>query len=362
MAARLQMSEKEFYLHCFRHRSMILDLGRAVTPAQVQALVEELVANHTLVVVVTDASSCGAKGRQDPGREAIGLRLGDLEGGGKGLARLTGALMERGRATVLRPGRRRAAARIEFARHLAVKLGIHKLVLVDERGGLGANSEKLSFVTASALAGLRRGRRALGGWSSAELAECSLAVQGGIESLNMTTVEGLAAELFSYEGSGTLLSAREYLKVGRLGLDDFAEALRLVAKGEREGFLRRRDLSERSALLLCGYGAWFEGHRLAGIAGLETRAYARRRLGEIVGLYTITRFKGEGVGVRLLDHLVTQGRSMGLRALFACTANARASRFFERAGFCGVEASRLPQAKWAGRKGPPVEAFWLDIC
>ena len=113
---------------------------------------------------------------------------------------------------------------------------------------------------------------------------------------------------------------------------------------------------------VAGYGAWFGGTRLAGVCGLETEAYRRSRVGEVVGLYTITRFQGEGVGVRMIDHLVDVGKEGRLRALFACSSNPRAVAFFERCGFRAVDPDKVPSAKWAGRRADAMPVvLWRDL-
>jgi N-acetylglutamate synthase-like GNAT family acetyltransferase len=144
-------------------------------------------------------------------------------------------------------------------------------------------------------------------------------------------------------------------------VEHFQDAERLLARGEREGFLLPRTEEEKHRLLLAGYGAWFGGTRLSGVCGLETEAYSRRRIGEVVGLYTITRFQGEGVGVRMVDHLVDVANEAGLRALFACTSNVRAAAFFERCGFERVSPDKVPSVKWFGRRGELPMVLWRDL-
>ena len=70
------------------------------------------------------------------------------------------------------------------------------------------------------------------------------------------------------------------------------------------------------------------------------------RAGEIVGLYTITRFKGEGVGERLVSRLVAEAEQRGLAYVFACTVDERAQLFFQRLGFERVAPGAVPAAKW----------------
>ena len=105
-----------------------------------------------------------------------------------------------------------------------------------------------------------------------------------------------------------------------------------------------------------------EGRRLAGIAGLRRDGYTRQKLAEVVGLYTITRFQGEGVGVRLLEELALVAARDGARALFACTSSDRALAFFERNGFSAVDAERVPAAKWEARThARPSAVLWRKL-
>ncbi len=101
---------------------------------------------------------------------------------------------------------------------------------------------------------------------------------------------------------------------------------------------------------------------MGGIAGLRIDAYKRQRLAEVVGLYTITRFQGEGVGVRLVEALAGASARRGCRAIFACTSNDRAAAFFERNGFEPVDVRRVPAVKWKGRgKRRPERVLWRDL-
>ena len=81
---------------------------------------------------------------------------------------------------------------------------------------------------------------------------------------------------------------------------------------------------------------------------VSTHMEAHRAAGEIVGLYTITRFKGEGIGERLVSRLLADAESRGLDYVFACAVDGRAQQFFERLGFERVSAATVPAAKWVG--------------
>ncbi|TMA64969.1 MAG: GNAT family N-acetyltransferase [Deltaproteobacteria bacterium] len=133
-----------------------------------------------------------------------------------------------------------------------------------------------------------------------------------------------------------------------LALDDFAQAERLHERGRREGVLKPRTPEEMAELLASSFGATICGRHLAGVAGLLTVPYATKHAGEIVGLYTITRFKGEGIGERLVSRLLAEAETRGLDYVFACAVDGRAQQFFERLGFERVSAATVPAAKWVG--------------
>jgi len=351
-----QSSEKRFYLQYFRHRAILFHLSAPLQLGMVRPILDELVENQTMVVVVSTRHA---------GRNWVRLTARDVARMGDGLARVSDGLVNDGVAFVDTPTVSSSAA-LRFSCQLSIRLGVNKLVVIDERGGFEGPLGVRSFVKASSL--MRYGGRAQSdpalrdrAWRRSELRLLQNTIRDGVESINLTTPEMAEAELFTYEGAGTLITSGEYAKVEPLRAADFPQALSLIVRGEREGFLLKRSDAERARLLLCGYGAWFEGRRLAGIAAVVTEPYVRQKLAEVVGLYTITRFQGEGVGVRIIEGLVEVARDRGCRALVACTSNARAGAFFERNGFAPASPDALPKAKWKGRGSKRPAVFWRDL-
>jgi amino-acid N-acetyltransferase len=255
-----------------------------------------------------------------------------------------------------------------FAQQLAARLRTYKLVIIESQGGIvDINGQPLSFMDESMLAALLNTGEAE--WAG--LAERRLTLQavraallGGVGSVNLCTLPGTARELFTYEGSGTLFTLADYCTVQKLGIDDFEQVERLIARGQREGLLKRRSTDEIAGLLLDAYGATIGAHHLAGICALTSEPYRTAGAGEITGLYTITRFKGEGVGARLMARLLTDARAAGLAYVFACTTKAHAQAFFERHGFRRVGHDQVPAAKWIGydpRRKQRVAVYRLDL-
>jgi amino-acid N-acetyltransferase len=260
--------------------------------------------------------------------------------------------LRRERVCVLVDGGAEDATYAAIPAALAALLRIPKLVLVDPRGGLlGTAPGRLSFADENVLETLLHEGQAE--WSGlgdrrALLETVRNALRAGVEAVNLCTLEGVAEELFTYTGSGTLFTRGDYCHVGPLALDDFGQAERLLERGQREGLLKARSPDEIAQLLGVGFGATICDRHLAGVAGLLTAPYAAQRAGEIAGLYTITRFKGEGIGERLITRLVAEAEARGLDYVFACAVDERAVQFFSRLDFERVSGDAVPAAKWIG--------------
>jgi amino-acid N-acetyltransferase len=363
--------EKDFYLEQFRGRSVLVALTPECAAERrdlwpLAETVAELVRNETRVVVWWPASTFAAERRLVAAFRRARLALhrratrhapasllrvggGDVSAAGEQVRGRLWEALRRGRLAVLVV---EGDDSLRGAAGFAVALHVPKLVLLDARGGLlGSRPGHLSFVDENVLDTLLRQGEAE--WSGlgdrrAVLAAVHDAVAGGVESVNLCAPETVAEELFTYAGSGTLFTLSDYCHVAPLGLDDYAQAERLLERGQREGVLKIRDRDEIAEVLAAGYGATFRPRQLAGVVGLLTAPYAAERAGEIVALYTITRFKGEGIGERLVNRLVADGERTGLAYVFACAVDDRAKEFFARLGFERVRPDEVPAAKWAG--------------
>ena len=351
----MNRDEKEFYLDSFRGRSIGIYLAPQVHPDEIESVVAELHDNAVLVVLFASNFA--------PGTPVMASNSTTVP-------KVAHELTEAGLVRIQYSSDADPLRTLDLACGVCASIRTHKLVIVHPRGGLEDEGMRDSFVTARTLKQIVEEADELddagdetvtvGGWSVDELAGVLEVLQSGVDSVNLSTPTGLADELFSYEGSGTLFSRLEYCTVKPLSIDDFPQALDLYERGENDGFLLPRGPEERVATLLGAVGAWFEG-RLAGIASLETARYAEQGLAEVVGLYTITRYHGEGVGVRLLDYLANQVTRGGLKGLFACARHEKAEEFFVRNGFEPVSPSAVPAAKWEGREGDKPKVFMRSL-
>lgn len=343
----MEFSERAFYLREFRGRTLALVLPAQAQPEALAGVAEPLAA------LAASGARVLAIGREQAGLAALGAApVLDAES-----PRLAGAVWRALRESP-RVGIRCASADADAfaaeAAALTLRLGVFKLVWLSSGGGLrGSDGARLSFVDLAELRVLLAAdvvedspqRQAMWDEIAGVLAQGEVAV-------NVCSPAGLAAELFSYEGSGTLFTRERYIQVRPLGVDDYAAAADLIARGVREGYLAPRTPEQVDAVLASGFGAFIAldavrgGGALAGFGALLDGGDGRS--GEVAALYTLTRFLGEGVGMHLLRFARQEARARGYARIFACTTSERVSAFFARNGFAEVAASALPAAKWRG--------------
>jgi amino-acid N-acetyltransferase len=331
-------SEKGFYLSEFRGRTLAI-AARAedlLQPAPLELLLKELETNATRVVLLSTE-------RRLVERIAGGSAVAPAEPRFAG--RIWRALLRRPRVGVAVED---GAAFPRLCREIVLELVLSKLLWVDPGGGVrrpegGRRSfvdlEELRRLLAEGVPGETPARRAL-------LVEIEQALAAGLAAVNLSTLEGLADELFTYAGTGTLLTRERYVEVRRLGLDDYDAAHHLIARGVEEAYLAPRPPEQVEQVLACGFGAFVEGRHLAGIGALLEHAEANAA--EIVSLYTLTRFLGEGIGAHLIRFALERARNRRARFVFACTTSERVAGFFERHGFRVASPEEVPAVKWQG--------------
>lgn len=327
-------SEKDFYLEEFRGRSLAFALPpeALAAPEPVRAVLRELEGNGTRVVAISRKLEPLQALLDAPVLDAADPRL---EGA------LWRALAKSGRAGIATGSRRPFEA---ACREIAQRLRVAKLVFVDPEGGL-RRGKRLSFVDLDELrAQLAEPEGSLAPRRRALLQEVRAALEGGVPAVNVCTAEGLAEELFTYAGSGTLFTPGRYVQVRRLGLDDFDAAHDLLQRGIEEGYLVERPPEEIDRVLASGFGAFVEGRHLAGMGTLLV--HEDERAGEIAALSTLTRFLGEGVGGHLVAYALERAGELELAWVFACTTAERAGALFERHGFRRAAPEHLPASKW----------------
>lgn len=362
----LSFAEKDFYLDEFHEKSLLFAFRAAdlESDTNIEAVLEvfgTLLTNETRILLLIETTGAEEEHRRVKALHKKLARMVKTSPTSPTLLRVDGGDDQRLLQiwTVLRESPlfvglwpvNLEVSLAACAQRIAVCLRVYKLVLLDPRGGLSTGGKQLSFMNGPVLRELLRPGEAEWAELGARrpiLEAISLALEGGVSSVTLCQVSGLGRELFTYEGSGTLFTLTDYCQVEKLGVDDFHEVEKLLERGEREGYLKPRTPQETAQLLLYGYGARLgpAPGELAGFCALLP--YEEDHTAEIVGLSTITRYQGEGIGGRLVNQMIIEGEKGGLSYIFACTTQEGAQRLFERHGFRRVSPDAVSAAKWYG--------------
>ncbi|HUO03817.1 MAG TPA: GNAT family N-acetyltransferase [Candidatus Binataceae bacterium] len=355
-----QFTEKTFYLEEFYGKSLLFAFvpPAGQRKADYNSLVltlRELRRNHTQCIVVVSPSALPKLMR----------RLGKLAPEGPPLVFnpsqgmrsrpyppdfAVGAIWERlraGQVVVVAMSRDDADDLIVFARELASRLRVFKMLILDRVGGLpGKDGERLSFVEEKRIARVMRTVRSR---ARRAIVRAALeALKDGVGSVNLVAPRDVYEELFSFLGAGTLFTEMQYGFVRPISIDDFEEVEALIVRGQNEGSLLPRTAGQIARILPSCFGYRIGDEHLAGICALLTEPYRNQHAGEITAMYTLTRFQGEGAAAELVREVINEARARRLKYVFACTSEERVASFFSRHGFQRVRKGDVPPAKWRG--------------
>jgi len=147
----------------------------------------------------------------------------------------------------------------------------------------------------------------------------------------------LLEELFTHDGSGTLVSADPFERSRRAVIDDVGGILELLDPLEREGVLvkRSRELLETE---IGRFRLLERDGRILACAALYP--FVEDRCGEIACIVTHPEYRRESRAQRLLAELEAEARSLGLNRVFVLTT--QTAHWFLEQGFALQERDALP--------------------
>jgi len=360
-------AEKEFYLDEFHDKSLLVALRTAdwiaepARPAVVEVLTTLLRNDTRLVLLLETGPGAGEQRRVTALAHQLARGGHTLVAAPVDLVREAGSVEQRClqlwevlRTSRLAVGLWSRDAPVDLARcaqQVAVGLRVYKLVYLDPCGGLVRDGQRLSCLTEPGLHALLRAEHTeVAGLAARRpmLEAMHAALTGGVTSVSLCPLAGVGQELFTYEGSGTLCTRAEYCQIEKLGIDDFHEVERLLQRAEQAGYLKPRTPPDMARLLLYGYGARLGPASMEPAGFCALLPYPDDNAAELAGLFTITRYQGEGVGGRLVEALVQEAHRQSLTYVFACTTQAGAQRLFIRQGFQRVASEAVAAEKWHG--------------
>jgi amino-acid N-acetyltransferase len=153
--------------------------------------------------------------------------------------------------------------------------------------------------------------------------------------------EGLLAEVFSNEGTGTLIYANEYQAIRRARKRDGRAILALMQSAMASEELRRRSLTEVESQLADFYV--FEIDRsLVGCVAIHS--YPKEKQAELASLCVDTRHENQGIGTKLMQFAEAQARGIGAQELF-CLSTQAFNYFVHKGGFRIAAIDHLPPGR-----------------
>lgn len=228
----------------------------------------------------------------------------------------------------------------ELAETVAVSLGADKLIFLDRPPGLeaadGALIRQCTVASAQGLDIADAEQRRL------RDAACRACEQGvGRSHLISFEKEGaLLEELFTHDGSGTLIAQNPYEQARPAEIEDIASIVELIRPLEDSGILVRRS-RERLEEEIGHFSILERDGRVIACAALYP--YDAEKVGEIACVATHADYRGAGRAEQLLRELLAQAKKRSLSHVFVLTT--QSTHWFLEQGFEVASPEQLPGEK-----------------
>ena len=157
--------------------------------------------------------------------------------------------------------------------------------------------------------------------------------------MDQNNPSALLLELFSINGSGTLIFSDRYHQIRKANLDDIGGILSLIAPLEQEGVLVKRS-REKLELEVGNFLVMERDHNIIGCAALyelEQDCY------ELACLAVHKEYQGQELGSELLKAIENEARNKHAVKLYLLTTHTH--HWFIEHGFSEVPVSKLPEKK-----------------
>lgn len=170
------------------------------------------------------------------------------------------------------------------------------------------------------------------------------AVQGcraGIERVHLIDRHqdgGLLLELFSRDGTGTLISSTPYEELRQATLNDIGGILELIAPLEQQGVLVKRS-REKLEMEIGDYIIIERDGLIIGCTALHP--IENETAGVIACLAVHPDYRRSARALRLLEHVHSKAKILGMKQLFALTT--QTSHWFLERGFAPIAIDKLPE-------------------
>jgi amino-acid N-acetyltransferase len=232
----------------------------------------------------------------------------------------------------------------DVALQAAISLNADKLIFLGEQTGI--YNEKGQLIKEMIPHEVTRFLRDLPAHSEVArfLSASSEACRNGIHRTHIISYAkdgALLEELFTRDGSGTLISHDSYEEIRRADIDDVVGLMELLTPLEEQGILVRRS-RERLETDIENFSVIERDGMVLGCAALYELS---DDAAEVACVAVHSNYRNGNRGADLVAFLEQQARSRGIKELFVLTT--RTSHWFVELGFVEVPAEELPESRYA---------------
>ncbi|WNW12396.1 amino-acid N-acetyltransferase [Pseudomonas sp. DTU_2021_1001937_2_SI_NGA_ILE_001] len=231
----------------------------------------------------------------------------------------------------------------DVATRVAIDLGADKLLLFGAEAGLLDESGKLVRELRPQQVPAHLQRLGMSNYQAELLDAAAEACRGGVGRSHIVSYAengALLAELFTRDGSGTLVAQEQFERVREAGIEDVGGLIDLITPLEEQGILvrRSREVLEREI-------EQFSVVEREGmiIACAALYPIADSQAGELACLAVNPEYRHGGRGDELLERIEDRARALGITTLFVLTT--RTAHWFRERGFEPSSVDRLPSAR-----------------
>lgn len=228
----------------------------------------------------------------------------------------------------------------QVAKEVAIALQANKLILLTEQS-CTENQQLIQQMTINEAETFQQNNdinTTLHSSLDAAIQSCQQGVKR-VHLINRHIDGALLLELFTRDGSGTLISADQFEEIRSANLDDIAGILDLIKPLENQGLLVKR--SRESLELEINDYIVIERDGL--IVGCTALHLINNQSAEIACLAVHTDYQKSARGGRLLEHLITKAKDQGLNTLFVLST--QTMHWFIEHGFKPTEIDALPEQR-----------------
>lgn len=232
----------------------------------------------------------------------------------------------------------------EVATQVAIALKAEKLMLFSNHSGIKDSAGKLKkIIPLSEVPGLLH-TASLQGADLADIQNCYHACLNGVERGHIISYlddGALLKELFTRDGSGTLVMKHALETMRAATIDDVGGLLELISPLEQSGVLvkRSREMLETEITRF----TVVEDPEQMLIACAALYPFNGGHAAELACVVTHPDFQRQGLATRLLETLEDQARRQGIAELFVLTT--QTSHWFKEHGFVDSGVQALPVEK-----------------